>query len=273
MRKEKCEFKISIITVSYNSVETIEQTILSVLNQSYSNIEYIIIDGASTDGTVDLIRKYEDQIAYWVSEPDNGIYDAMNKGLDVASGDIIGIINSDDWYETNAVELIVQYFKNNSELEGVCGNLLIHLDFNKYNMIKVSHSSINLSNIREKMSIAHPTLFLKKSFYLTYGKFDPKYSIAADYELLLRAMLKGAKLGYIPFLIAHFRVGGASSNQLKLLRDVIKIKKVYNNSLKSIILFCVQGYCAYIYMRIQSVFPSRLLLFIKRVCGWKLVNK
>lgn len=273
MQKEKSEFKVSIITVAYNSVKTIEQTILSVLNQSYSNIEYIIIDGGSRDGTVNIIKKYSEKISYWISETDKGIYDAMNKGLDVASGDVIGIINSDDWYETNAVEVIVQYFKNNSELEGVCGDLLIHLDFNKYNMIKVAHSSINLSNIREKMSIAHPTLFLKKSFYLTYGNFDPKYSIAADYELLLRAMLKGAKLGYIPFLIAHFRVGGASSNQLKLLRDVIKIKKIHNNSLKSIMFFCVQGYCAYIYMRIQSVFPSGLLLFIKRVRGWKLVNK
>lgn len=93
------QLKISIVTVSYNAAKTIEQTIKSVINQTYSNIEYIVIDGGSTDGTVDIIRKYEDRIAYWVSEPDGGIFDAMNKGIKVATGEVVGIINSDDWYE------------------------------------------------------------------------------------------------------------------------------------------------------------------------------
>ena len=95
---------ISIITVSYNAVKTIEDTITSVLNQTYSNIEYIIIDGASTDGTLEVIKKYQDDISIIVSEPDKGIYDAMNKGIERANGELIGIINADDWYEANAVE-------------------------------------------------------------------------------------------------------------------------------------------------------------------------
>lgn len=274
MIEENREYpKISIVTVVFNGTKTLEQTILSVVNQTYKNIEYIIIDGGSTDGTLDLIRKYEDKIAYWVSETDDGIYDAMNKGIDAATGDFIGILNSDDWYEINAVGLIVEHFKNNPELEGVCGDVLLHLRFNKYDMIKVERSSINLVDIKKRMSIAHPTVFLKKSFYLNYGKFNPEFSIAADYELLLKAILKGAKLSYIPYLIAHFRLGGASSDQLKTLKDVIKIKKFYNIGLKSIMFFAAQVYCTYIYITILSVFPNRVVLYIKKIRGWKLINE
>ena len=103
---------ISIITVSYNAVKTIEDTILSVINQTYPNIEYIIIDGGSTDGTLDIIKKYQDKITYWVSEPDKGIYDAMNKGIAKANGELIGIINADDWYELDAVQNVVLEFNN-----------------------------------------------------------------------------------------------------------------------------------------------------------------
>ena len=107
---------ISVITVSYNAVSTIEQTILSVINQTYSNIEYIIIDGGSTDGTIDIIRRYEDKIAYWVSEPDRGIYDAMNKGASKANGEYIAFLNSDDWYELDAVSIIAQFADGKTDL-------------------------------------------------------------------------------------------------------------------------------------------------------------
>ena len=104
--------KVSIITVVFNGIRTIEQTIKSVLNQSYKNIEYIIIDGGSTDGTLDIIRKYENYLSYIISEPDHGIYDAMNKGIQKSTGDIVGIINSDDWYEVNTVSQVVERFES-----------------------------------------------------------------------------------------------------------------------------------------------------------------
>lgn len=106
--------KITVVTVCYNAVDTIENTILSVLNQTYDNIEYIIIDGSSTDGTVDIIKKYADKIAYWVSEPDNGIYDAMNKGIDIATGDYINFMNAGDgFYDNEALSNLMPFIKNN----------------------------------------------------------------------------------------------------------------------------------------------------------------
>ena len=113
---EMCYPKISIITVSYNAVATIEQTILSVINQTYENIEYIIIDGGSTDGTIDIIKKYKDKISYWVSEQDNGIYDAMNKGIDVATGDYIQFLNADDCLVNKEIIKIVKERRENQEL-------------------------------------------------------------------------------------------------------------------------------------------------------------
>lgn len=118
---------ISVITVSYNAVSTIEQTILSVINQTYSNIEYIIIDGGSTDGTIDIIRRYEDKIAYWVSEPDRGIYDAMNKGASKANGEYIAFLNSDDWYELDAVSIIAQFADGKTDLiSGIINNTSVN---------------------------------------------------------------------------------------------------------------------------------------------------
>lgn len=111
--------KVSIITVVYNGVKNIEQTIKSVLHQTYSNIEYIVIDGGSTDGSLDIIKKYSDSISYWVSEADKGIYDAMNKGISKATGDLIGIINSDDWYEPDAIMNMVTAYEENTVLYGI----------------------------------------------------------------------------------------------------------------------------------------------------------
>ena len=219
--------KISIVTVSYNAVKTIEQTINSVVNQSYPNIEYIIVDGGSTDGTVDIIKKYENKIAHWVSEPDAGIYDAMNKGISLSHGDVIGIINSDDWYSPDTVERAMEVL-HDSAVDGVCGSIrYFSLLGEKLNILDV-HSNPSLSEMHRRMSIAHPSVFLRKSAYQKYGGFSLDYPIAGDYELLLRMITLGAKIIYSPNIYVNFRLGGASGkHSLQSVRDVRKARYVH----------------------------------------------
>ncbi len=202
------DIKVSIITVSFNSVHTIEQTILSVLNQSYQNIEYIIIDGKSTDGTCNIIKKYEDAISYYVSEPDKGIYDAMNKGIRRATGDIIGIINSDDWYESDAVNKVVNHFIS-GKAELVHGKMCFVDEKGNctYSKEKILSHLWYLAGI-----VLHPTVFVKRSVYEKYGVFNTDYRIAADYDLLLRFYANGVRFKYIDEIISNFRIGGISSD-------------------------------------------------------------
>jgi glycosyltransferase involved in cell wall biosynthesis len=197
---------ISIITVVYNGVATLEQTILSVINQTYKNIEYIIIDGGSTDGTIEIIKKYEKHLAYWISEPDKGIYDAMNKGIAKATGKLIGLINSDDWYELNAVEHVVNEF-----LIANITNVIIHA-----NIYKVRNDSKTIFRPKKHyrlmygMCIGHPSCFITKHVYDSIGLYDSHYKIAADFDLLLRAYLKKIKYIHIDNSLVNMRIGGAS---------------------------------------------------------------
>lgn len=197
--------KVSIITVCYNSAKTIEQTILSVVNQTYSNIEYIIIDGGSTDGTLDIIKKYEKNISYWLSEADDGLYYAMNKGIQKSTGDIVGIINSDDWYAQDAVNKVVEFFKKNST-DLLHGDLnVIEEDGNEY-IIK----GVTAENDKIASWYDHPTVFIKRAVYMKYGLFNLKYKILADVEFMLRVKNK-VRIGYLPEAIVYFRMGGISN--------------------------------------------------------------
>lgn len=191
--------KVSIITVSYNAVKTIEQTIQSVLKQSYPNIEYLVIDGQSTDGTQRVIEKFRNEIAYYVSEPDQGIYDAMNKGLSHASGDVIGIINSDDWYETDAVEKAVDCFRESNA--GVVFGEIWLIDPNGKKQSCTKNSTLP----------PHPSMFVKREIYQKYGVFNTNYKIAADYELTLRYWAQGVPFAHIDGILANFRALGISS--------------------------------------------------------------
>ncbi len=169
---------VSIITVVYNGEKYLEETIQSVINQTYDNVEYIIIDGGSTDGTLDIIKKYEDKIDYWVSEMDKGIYDAMNKGIAVASGEWIGIINSDDYYDKNSLQIIKDRIDENTYF--ICGDMTIITSCKKIVLRKGSDTL----NIRKRMSINHPTLFVRSLIYKN-KIFNTDYSIAGDYDFVI----------------------------------------------------------------------------------------
>jgi glycosyltransferase involved in cell wall biosynthesis len=206
----------SIITVCYNSEKTIERTITSLRNQTYKNFEYIIIDGGSTDSTLEIIKKNLDVVSILVSEKDQGIYDAMNKGIDLASGEIVGIINSDDWYENDTLENILKISSGQSNL--VIHGLCRYFNGNEINqIIGYHHSNLPL------YSISHPTCFVSKSLYIAKGKFDTKYKIAADYDLLLRFYLDKVTFIFVEFIIANFQNGGASSSRFSKY-EFIKVK-------------------------------------------------
>lgn len=220
----KNEMKVSIITVTYNAAETIEKTITSVLVQSYKNIEYIIVDGISTDGTWEKICKYKNQIHKIIHERDNGLYDAMNKGISLATGDIIGIINGDDWYETDAVENVVNAFRNNVDV--IYGDMRVIGDNDSTGQIC---DYVDMSDIWYSM-IPHPTVFVKKHIYNKFGKFNLNYPIGSDYELILRFYTKGVRFQYINKVLANFRRGGLTTEKwFECAREVKEVSMTYTD--------------------------------------------
>ena len=215
--------KISIITVVYNGKKTIEQTINSVLGQTYDDIEYIIIDGDSTDGTQEIVRSFGNKIACFISEKDNGLYDAMNKGIRHSNGEIIGIINSDDWYVADAIDNIVKAFEE-TDADVVYGGMEIVHKGGYCSKLKNG----KLEDILFRMTIPHPTAFVKRSVYERIGLFDLQYKIVADYDLFLRMYLSGIHLYQIPKTIAYFRDGGISStNAVECAAEVRKVATYY----------------------------------------------
>lgn len=209
--------KVSIITVCYNSGNTIEDTLQSVINQSYPNIEYIVIDGVSTDNTLSIINKYKDKIAKVVSEKDNGIYDAINKGINLATGDIIANLNSDDFYiDNNVIADVVATFEK--EKTDTLYADLYYVDAADTNKIVRYWKS---KQYKEGLFLKgwmppHPTFFVKKEVYQNYGLFDLQFKSAADYEIMLRFVHRfKTSIAYLPRVIVKMRVGGVSNASLK----------------------------------------------------------
>lgn len=199
---------VSIITVTKNSAAHIEKTINSVLNQTFNNIEYIIIDGESNDDTLNIVRKYNDKIAYWLSEKDKNLYDAMNKGIKYCTGDIVGIVNSDDWLERDAVEAIVRVFLQNPSIDLVHGNLNARKENGDVECVlkpRLYKFAFYIS-----LPFYHPTCFLTKKTYLQFGVFNIMYSIVADYELILRLEKNNVKMLYLDKVISNMSPSGIS---------------------------------------------------------------
>ncbi|CDF80619.1 glycosyltransferase (GT2) [Formosa agariphila KMM 3901] len=211
--------KVSIITATYNSEKTVGDCLQSVLNQDYKDIEYIVIDGASKDDTLNIIneiqQKHENVIS--VSEPDKGIYDALNKGIEKASGNIVGFLHSDDFFASNqTISNIVKAFKTD-DIDGVYGDLHYINSTNSDKIVRNWKSKpFSDDLLKQGWMPAHPTLFLKKAVYNKHGLFNLNFKIAADYDLMLRIFKdKSLQFNYLPEVITKMRVGGASNRSLK----------------------------------------------------------
>lgn len=213
---------VSIITVVFNGGKTLEQTFQSVFNQTYKNIEYIVIDGGSTDETINIIKKYEKYINYWVSESDKGLYDAMNKGIRIANGELIGIINSDDWYSKGAIQKVVRSFVENNKKLIFHGDTF-YVDENKTYLRKFNPSKLKL--LYYGMTFSHPSTFIHKSIY-EKNLYDLRFRTIADSHLLLGEFLSDPNIFcYLPVPLSYFRLGGNSAK--------VNFKESYKQGLKS----------------------------------------
>ncbi len=250
--------KVSIITVCYNSAETIEGAVKSVLEQSYPDIEYIVVDGASTDGTLEILGKYKNKIAKIVSEKDGGIYDAMNKGIALAIGDIVGILNSDDfYYDNDVIKIVVENMeKNNAD---ACWGDLVYVkkdDINKVVRFWKS-SEYKLGKFMCGWHPPHPTFFVRRGIYQKYGLFRLDLSVYSDYELMLRFLEKYKIKGfYIPKIFIKMREGGASNwrSFKKVFRGIIENYKAFKMNGLSFGLIAV---CIKPILKIFQIFPKK----------------
>lgn len=208
---------ISIITVCFNSAKTIEETIQSVLNQNYNNIEYIIIDGGSTDGTLSIIERYRDKIAKVVSEPDDGIYDAMNKGISLSQGDIIGLLNADDLYaHAGVLSTVAKAFEEHA-VQACYGDLLYFSSDAPDKTVRYWRAGEFMSGQFAKgWNPPHPTFFVRRENYARLGMFDTSYRMGNDIELMMRFLEKHKiQSTYIPELLVKMRLGGVSNRAFK----------------------------------------------------------
>ncbi|WP_318357964.1 glycosyltransferase family 2 protein [Enterobacter sp.] len=224
--------RISIITATYNSEKTLLDTLISLENQSYNDIEFIIIDGASKDGTLELIKRHCSKVSKIISEPDKGIYDALNKGINTATGDVIGFLHSDDLLAyDDAIADIAETFKSTG-CDAVYGDLEYVSRFDTKKRIRLWKSGI-FSRLKMQFGWMppHPSFYMKRSCYVEYGNFSLDYRISADYDSILRYILKQRiAIAYIPKILVKMRIGGVSNRSFssmvnKSLEDIRVMKK------------------------------------------------
>jgi glycosyltransferase involved in cell wall biosynthesis len=214
---------VSVVTVVLNGKEKLSRTVESVLKQTYANIEYIVIDGGSTDGSIDLLRSLDDSIDRWISEPDAGIAAAFNKGIGLANGELVAFLNAGDWYEPEAVAAVCRAYLQHPDSDVVCGAIRLQ---NPDSSSLVCFSDPSL--IEYETSIYHPSVFVKRSSYEKFGGFDERYRYAMDYELLLRFSRLGAKILNIAVIIANMTLDGVSyENWYSGLKEVRSARSQY----------------------------------------------
>lgn len=259
----KLMLKISIVTVSYNAADTIEQTISSVVNQTYENIEYIIIDGGSTDGTVDIIRKYEDRIAYWVSKPDNGVYDAMNKGIDVATGDYIYFLGADDALVcTKTLYYVCNDIKETyADVYSYCEYMVTDNGMQKFVSNKFARNEKLIKSMIPHQGMFVKTILAKKNI------FDVKYKIAADFKFFLQCRLKKSiNIAYKDMPIAYFSLSGLSGNQSKIMEQ--EVREIYRELQIEYPNDCVSGYKLVLKKILKAMRLFYPLIKLRDSIGW-----
>ncbi len=216
--------KVSIVTICFNAKKTIKNTIESVLSQDYPDIEYIIIDGASTDGTQEIVKSFGNKIDKFISEKDNGLFDALNKGIKIASGEIVGILHADDVFANNSI--ISKVVENMKEYQAdACWGDLVFVDKNNPEKIVRYWQSCTYKKglFKKGWMPPHTTFFAKKSVFEKYGYYDLKFDMAADYELMLRFLEKyNLPSCYIPEVLVKMRTGGVSDRSLKNIKRIAK---------------------------------------------------
>ncbi|MBO6516850.1 MAG: glycosyltransferase [Bacteroidia bacterium] len=245
--------KVSLVTACYNSEKDLEQTLKSVADQTYNNIEHVLVDGGSTDSTLDIIKRF-DHVTNWVSEPDKGIYDALNKGVQMATGDVIGFVHSDDYLLDNTIiASVVEQLTAKPQVSAIYGDIIFVNDEGK-TIRYYSSKSWSFKKMAVGKMPAHPSFFARKEVYDRY-LFNLNYKIAADFDHILRVSKDPEfSLEYIPLVTTAMRMGGASTDGIK---SNIRINK-------EILAICKSNGVKSNYLKIYSKYPSRLLEFLKR---------
>lgn len=265
MLVENNNIKISIITISFNSQCVIERTIKSILSQTYSNYEYIIVDGGSKDGTIEIIKQYEHLFngkLKWKSEPDDGIYNAMNKGISQATGDIIGIVNSDDWLENDSLKTIVETALKIEDYNKtiICGSLRFHYSNGTCQTFKSNKARFEKGMVKHSFGHGayHPSMFVGNGVYKEVGCFDENFKIAGDIDFVYRCYMSGIKFHFIDSVLNNMSDGGESNalNLKKVLADKkYEFKKRNISTLKSkwiLLIFCSK-------LIIKKYLPKKML--------------
>jgi len=254
MDKDKA-LKVSIITVVRNNKETIKYAIDSVLNQTYKDIEYIVVDGASTDGTVEVVKSYGSKITKFISEKDNGLYDAMNKGISLATGDVIGILNSDDFYiDDKAMQRVVKEFEEKN-VDSVYADLTYVEPKNLNKTVRYYDSSkFNPSKFSYGWMPPHPTFFVKRKAYEKYGVFRTDLKIAADFDILVRFLyIHKISYSYIKEILVKMRTGGVSTSFNSIwINNIETLRVCRDNGIKTNI------------FKILSKYPAKILGLLKK---------
>jgi len=225
---------VSIVTVCLNAEEHIGQAVESVLAQTYQPIEYVVVDGGSSDATLEIVRGYEPRFEgqmRWVSEPDEGLYDAMNKGVGMARGELVGILNADDYYEPDAVMRVVATWQANPEAGVVYGDTRNVDACGNVTLERPAPSSVDLETMMGGMVLCHQSMFVTAESYRRLGGYDMRYRILADYEFVMRAVSSGVSFAYAGANLSFFRLGGASGAAIRELdRERTRIKIDYGAS-------------------------------------------